>query len=307
MHITNASLTSQAQTATLSYEKESLSVSLASVSPTVESLGETTETLDAINALEPKYRMLVLLLERLTGQKINLGQFKTTSTSASSTASGTASSAILTYNHVQEEASALSMNISGSVQTEEGKAMEFSLSIQWNQHFYEEQSIRIQDGKILQDPLVISMDGGQALSSDAFAFNLTGKEGESIPFMNGTAGYLARDINDDGKIQSGQELFGPKSGDGFKELKQFDDDKNGWIDESDSIFKQLKLWQITTQGESLISLKEAGIGALSLNSVELGYTAKSSIDSTLGYYKQGSVALSEEGLAYGLFSVDIAV
>ena len=37
------------------------------------------------------------------------------------------------------------------------------------------------------------------------------------------------------------KLFGTSSGDGFKDLAEYDEDGNGWIDENDSIFNRLKV------------------------------------------------------------------
>ena len=66
-------------------------------------------------------------------------------------------------------------------------------------------------------------------------------------------------------INDGNELFGTKSGDGFKDLAKYDKDRNGWIDEADDIFDDLRIWTKDEQGnDKLLTLKEAGVGAIYL-------------------------------------------
>ncbi len=269
---------------------------------------------DPLAGLDPKYRIMAMMLEALTGQKATLVAFRASSASSfavTGTNSGAAAplsnSPILEYQYHMEELNQMSFSAEGKVRLEDGSMREFSLSIQWEQSFSESVRLRIQDGKVLTDPLVISLDGAQPLSSNAFAFNLTGKEGESLPYLSGRAGYLANDANQDGQITKGSELFGPETGKGFMELAAFDEDRNGWIDGNDSTFKQLKVWMVSESGEELLSLQEVGIGAISLQSAALDYTLKSDADTPIAHYKNASVALGENGRTYGVFEVDVAV
>jgi hypothetical protein len=72
----------------------------------------------------------------------------------------------------------------------------------------------------------------------------------------------------DGKINSGAELFGAGSGDGFADLAAHDTDGNGWIDESDAVYDQLRVWAPDGPGGgALSSLKEKGVGAISAGHV----------------------------------------
>ena len=64
------------------------------------------------------------------------------------------------------------------------------------------------------------------------------------------------DRNGDGKINDGSELFGTKSGDGFKDLASYDADGNGWIDENDAIFSQLKIWTKDEDGKDKLICTE---------------------------------------------------
>ncbi|PHM16873.1 MAG: hypothetical protein CJD30_09285 [Sulfuricurvum sp. PD_MW2] len=89
---------------------------------------------------------------------------------------------------------------------------------------------------------------------------------------------LIRDINNDGIINDGSELFGDRTkladgtlaSDGYSGLAQYDTNNDGVIDKNDANFSQLKLWKDTNQngktdvGE-LVDLSVAGVTSLSLN------------------------------------------
>jgi hypothetical protein len=93
-------------------------------------------------------------------------------------------------------------------------------------------------------------------------------ETEQISFAGNGSGFLSLDINGDGVINNGSELFGPQSGNGFEELAQYDNDNNGWIDESDSIYEKLRIWSKDGNGNDyLFALGEKGIGAIYLGNI----------------------------------------
>jgi hypothetical protein len=88
------------------------------------------------------------------------------------------------------------------------------------------------------------------------------------------SGFLALDQNENCRIDDGTELFGPISANGFMELKKYDQDQNGWIDESDPVFDQLKIWTRDASGKDCLeTLEQKGIGAICLQNVtaEFGY------------------------------------
>ena len=62
-----------------------------------------------------------------------------------------------------------------------------------------------------------------------------------ISFVGSGSGLLALDKNGDGIINNGTELFGPNTQDGFSELSKYDSDGNGWIDENDSVYDNLRI------------------------------------------------------------------
>ena len=120
------------------------------------------------------------------------------------------------------------------------------------------------------DPLVINMDiPTAALSDQKFFFDLDcDGEREELSSLGIGSGFLALDKNGDGIISDGSELFGTKSGDGFRNLAQYDEDGNGWIDENDAVFQRLKVWTKDENGmDLLLPLTEADVGAIFLGHV----------------------------------------
>ncbi|MCX6075235.1 MAG: hypothetical protein NTY39_13010 [Campylobacterales bacterium] len=263
--------------------------------------------------LDPKLRAIAAVLEQLMGKKITVSSFHAEGNGTlqlqkegGAPRVGWGMEATSSYSLHEEQS--LAMNLSGKIVTEDGKKMEFSLNLQFNREFNLTQSSSFRAGDALSDPLVISLDGGSPIGNGRFGFDLIEGGGvENIPLLSGESGFLALDKNGDGKINSGKELFGPQSGSGFNELRALDDDKNGWIDENDTQFKALKIWIKTDQSDRLVSLKEVGIGALSLQPVKGEFDFNDSTNTTQARLKDTSVAITESGEAKPIFGLDIAI
>jgi hypothetical protein len=152
------------------------------------------------------------------------------------------------------------------VKTADGQSISFSLQLVMSRSFVQSSSVSIRAGDaVRKDPLVINFNGaGVELSDTHFAFDL-GADGqnENIAFVAGGSGLLVPDKNADGQVNDGSELFGSKSGDGFADLAQLDQDGNQWTDENDAAYIQLQVWQRDAKGQdSLSSLAQNGVGAL---------------------------------------------
>lgn len=207
------------------------------------------------------------------------------------------------------EAQALNFSLDAVVQAD-GKEIELSLDVSLSRSFVEQTKItRELVENPLQDPLVISLAGGMpTLSSKTFAFDID-SDGvkEQISMLNGGNGFLALDKNANGFVDDSSELFGTKSGDGFADLKKYDEDKNGWIDENDAIFDKLRVWQ-KSQGENrLIALGEVGIGAIFLGNSETPFSLKSEKNELLGEMRKSGFVLFESGRAGLISQVDLAL
>ncbi len=265
--------------------------------------------------LDPKLRTMVAILEELTGKKISMKSFRSDGSASLQRQSADENGEKrfgwgleITNEYSLHEEQSLDINSSGSVRTEDGKEIDFTLNVQFHREFSLTQSTKFRAGDALSDPLVISLDGNAPIGQGRFDFDLIkGGAIEHIPNLSTNSGFLTLDKNNDGKVNDGSELFGPKSGDGFTELAKLDEDKNGWIDENDSSFKSLKLWVKTAEDDKTITLKEAGIGALSLDAVKGSFDFKDSSNTTIAQLQKTSVALSENGEAKALFGLDVAV
>ncbi len=148
------------------------------------------------------------------------------------------------------ESQSMSFETQATVKTSDGKEINVDISLSMSQEFYEKVSLSSTQLRFC-DPLVINFDAPSAALSDTkFAFDLDcdGTEDQISQLMKGS-GYLALDLNEDGVINDGGELFGAKSGDGFADLAKYDADSNGWIDENDEVFNKLRVWHVNDEGE----------------------------------------------------------
>ena len=164
---------------------------------------------------------------------------------------------------------------------------------------------------ILTDPLVINLESNSASVTDQkFFFDLDsdGKE-EQISQLGAGSGFLAYDKNGDGIVNDGSELFGTKSGDGFADLADYDEDGNGWIDENDDIFQKLKVWTKDAEGnDKLLDLKEANVGAIYLGSADTQMHLNDAYtNQTNAVIRKTGVFLRESGEVGTIQHVDLAV
>ena len=214
----------------------------------------------------------------------------------------------LEINHTYAEAQALNYSVKAFIQAD-GKEIELSLDVSLSRSFVKKTSISIALPKTLTDPLVISLDGGMpSLSSKTFAFDIDSDgKSDQISQLKAGNGFLALDKNDNGRIDNGSELFGTKSGDGFADLKYYDDDNNGWIDENDEIFDKLRIWQGGDGEQKLLGLGEVGIGAIFLGNTKTPFSLKDDTNQLLGEIKSSSFVLYENGSAGVISQVDLAV
>ena len=130
---------------------------------------------------------------------------------------------------------------------------------------------------------------------------------ENIATLGAGSGYLALDKNQDGTINNGTELFGAKTGNGFSELSVYDQNRDGWIDEHDTVFNQLKIWQGGGGNGGLTSLRDAGVGAINLASQLTPFALKDSNNQLLGEVKATGIYVQENGTVGTVQQLDLAV
>ncbi|MBE5829466.1 MAG: hypothetical protein E7305_08410 [Butyrivibrio sp.] len=209
--------------------------------------------------------------------------------------------------HIETEETTFSGT--GTALTEDGRVIDFGVNFSMSRRLCEYAGIDVASAVSLIDPLVINVGSGvTSISDQSFFFDLDadGQE-EEISNLGEGSGFLALDKNGDGKIGDGSELFGTKSGDGFKDLSAYDMDGNGWIDENDKIYDQLKIWIRNEDGtDTLLGLKEADVGAIHLGKADTEYSHFGSSFAMQAMTRASGVFLRESGGVGTVQQVDLA-
>jgi hypothetical protein len=201
------------------------------------------------------------------------------------------------------------VSISGSVTTKDGREISFTLDLAMQREYASIEQETVTARAVTTDPLIINFGSGLPGLSDAkFEFDINSDgSAELISATASGSGFLAFDSNNDGRINNGSELFGPTTGSGFSELSAYDSDLNGWIDENDEIFSKLSIWTKDEAGnDSLLTLKEAGIGALSLNAVTSPFSLTDDANQLNGQVKSTGIFLTEQGKVGVMQQIDLA-
>ena len=222
-------------------------------------------------------------------------------------AGGFMSVTTITESHFEEEA--VTFEGAGAALTEDGRNIDFGIKFSMSTRFVHESGISIASPKNFLDPLTINVGSEVTTISDQtffFDINCDGKEDKISNLSKGT-GFLALDKNGDGHINDGSELFGTKSGNGFKDLSAYDHDGNGWIDENDDVYNALKVWIRNEDGtDTLLSLKEADVGAIYLGSAITDYSLRDSSFNTAAKLRASGVFLKESGGVGVVQQIDLA-
>ena len=215
------------------------------------------------------------------------------------------------YQETYRESEKMSFQTKGKVQTADGREIEFELNLNMSREFYRQSNIQVRAGDaVLCDPLVINYEGiPSGLTNTKFSFDLDcdGNE-DQISFVNPGSGFLAIDLNNDGKINDGSELFGPQTGNGFEELAKYDLDQNGWIDENDAVFDKLRIWTKDRNGnDQLFALGQKGVGAIYLGNVAAEFGLKNGDNELLGQAQKAGIFLKEDGTPGVVQQIDLVV
>ncbi len=211
------------------------------------------------------------------------------------------------------ESEQTTFSANGVVHTADGRSIAFKLDLAMSRSYYEESNVSLRLGDAARqqkDPLVLNFAGNAVqLSDQRFSFDIDADgQTDSINRLAAGSGFLALDRNADGRINDGSELFGTKSGDGFADLAAYDDDSNGWIDEADTVYQQLRIWTPDADGGgSLLSLQQADVGAISLTRVATPFSIRDAANETLGQVRSTGVFLQESGGTGTIQQVDLSV
>ncbi|AMK79045.1 MULTISPECIES: hypothetical protein [Methylomonas] len=277
-----------------------------------------SQPLDTETKLSSKDNLLLQIIRRMvkeiTGRDFELfapedlkGQADQVTIQAPREAPATAASEREGYGLVYQksesyfESETTSFSAEGNIQTKDGQNLNFSVSLSMSRSFYIESDLSIRAGDAVKtDPLVINFDGTAAeLSNTRFQFDIDANGSlDQIAGLKAGSGMLALDKNQDGLINDGSELFGPKSGDGFADLATYDDDKNQFIDAGDAIYTQLRIWQRHEDGsQQLFALGDKNVGAIYLGHLTTPFQLKDTSNQALGEIASSGIYLTEQGKA----------
>ena len=314
----------------LSVDRVSLSVqarAAASVSATqntasVSSPVDQTGTEDEELGMDSRLLTLKRMIEAFTGREIKISKIDNPAHGSSdlpqnnpNTESDPAAQPQeqewgMSYTHYEShyESEQTRFSAQGIVRTADGKDIAFSMDLAMSREYFSEERLEIKAGAPLIDPLVINYAGTAAELSDmTFEFDLTmDGRNETMRQLAPGSGFLVFDRNKDGKVNDGSELFGPKTGDGFDELAAYDEDNNNWIDENDSIYKDLSLWRKENDADSLTGLKAANVGAIYLGNADTSFDLKNETNDLMAQVQKTGVYLKENGGAGTIQQIDFS-
>ena len=214
------------------------------------------------------------------------------------------------YHETYSERENTTFQAAGIVKTADGQEIRFNIDLQMAREFGQSTDLTFRAGDALIDPLVINFGGKAAeLTDQRFAFDLNSDGAdEEIPFVTGGSGILVFDRNGDGQANNGSELFGPRTGNGFAELAQLDRSRDGWIDENDVDYANLFLWTKDMNGNNILhGLKESGVGAIYIPSLETSFDLKDTSHNLKGQIERTGVYLGEDGQAGTIQQIDVTV
>lgn len=309
-----------AATMSTQFQQVDISAQASSLQPT-KAVVTDQETLDPLDEL--KQLLIKLLVEQLTGKKINLmspdgigdaqSQAETTDVpdpDLANTDSRQGWGLVYDYYESHYESESTSFSAQGVVHTADGREINISVELNMSREFMSQQQLSLRAGDALKDPLVINFSGTAAeLTERSFSFDIdVDGTSDQIAFVGPGSGFLALDRNGDGEINDGSELFGPESGNGFADLAAYDSDGNNWIDENDSIYDRLRIWSKDESGnDQLVALGQRGVGAIYLGHIDTPFLLKDAANDTLGAVRDSGIYLEEDGGVGSIQQLDLVV
>lgn len=205
------------------------------------------------------------------------------------------------------EHESLAIAASGEVLTADGTRLAFSFSLTMERSFAWSSTTTVRAGDaLLKDPLMLALDGPVRLSAvERMQVDLDGDGAtESVARPEAGGLVLVHDRDGDGVVDGPDELFGPRSGDGFAELAALDQDGNGFIDEGDAAWGALRAWDGVG---ALRTLGGIGLGALGTAAVRAEFRLADAADAQLGQARSAGLWLAEDGRAGAVQQIDLVV
>ncbi|ELD4018237.1 LysM peptidoglycan-binding domain-containing protein, partial [Salmonella enterica] len=158
----------------------------------------------------------------------------------------------------------------------------------------------------VSDPVVIDLNGDGVKTIGKSAGILFDHDGnlfaENTGWVSPEDGLLVIDKNHDGKIDSGNELFGSNSVQsdgsiaktGYEALRGYDENHDGVIDQKDTIWSQLQVWQDRNSNGVVDEGELSSLDKLNIATVRLDYNTLSFTDSEGNrHLQQGKVIYTD--------------
>ncbi len=156
-------------------------------------------------------------------------------------------------------------------------------------------------------PLVIDLDGDgvetTTVESGVYFDHDNNSFAENSSWVGKDDGLLVRDLNNNGEIDNGTELFGnnsvlssgEKAANGFEALKDLDSNGDNIFNSSDTAWNEVKVWKDSNQdGEvdsgELLTLEQAGVSGINLN-----YENETTTDENGNQHKQTGTFIKTDG------------
>jgi hypothetical protein len=290
--------------------------------PTASAGAEGIEAASEAAAKDPQLRLLVRLIEALTGRSLSSLRISEAAAETDATvlraprsepqAAGDRGLALRFERHaILYESETTQVVAEGRVLTADGREISFRIALQMSRQYLQVSSQSLQlDAAQRKDPLVLDFAGTAAqLGNQRFEFDLDADgQSESLPALLRGSGFLVFDRNGNGVADDGSELFGARSGNGFADLARLDEDGNGWIDAGDSAFAKLGIGFVGAQGiEPLVGLEPLGVAAIGLAHVDSRFDLRGAGNSDLGQVRSSGVYLRDDGAVGLAQQIDLSV
>ncbi len=285
---------------------------------------ETCDEHDEQPHLTANLRAAIAIVEQLTGRRVQLlraervaGELADPATTSAAGTTDPAPRGVAVpnwevsfeqYRRI-EESEHTTVRASASVTTDAGATHEVHLELHMSRQFVQEHLLRVHltAGGEPVDPLVVTLAPQMASFGDGvmhFDLDLDGQTNQ-VRMTAGASAYLVDDRDGDGRITDGSELFGPRTGDGFSELAELDEDGNGWIDAGDAAYHRLRLAVADgSGGVTLRGLAESGVAAIGVSAVASPFLVTDA-DGAIGQIRSTGMVLLESGHAGTVQHVDL--
>lgn len=130
-------------------------------------------------------------------------------------------------------------------------------------------------------PIVLDLGGDGVETTSYLARNVTfDLDGDGVvdqtAWISPNDGFLAIDLNGNGVVDGGGELFGGlERGDGFSKLATYDSDGDGAITIDDDGYENLRVWRDVNSDGVSVSSEMSLLSDLEINSIDLAYESMS--------------------------------